>query len=79
MSSFKMYEIVEIDNHSHPRHGTRGVIAGILAADGEIMGYSIRFAEGGEMLDPDDLAPTDESISEADFENGPWPPASLQV
>lgn len=77
MSSLKMYEIVEVRNPSHPRHGTRGVIAGILVADGEIMGCSVRFVEATEMLDPEDLESTDLSMTEADFERGPWPPAAL--
>lgn len=77
MNSLKMYEIVEVHNPSHPRHGTRGVIAGILVADGEMMGCSVRFVEATEMLDPDDLEPTDSRITEEDFERGPWPPAAL--
>lgn len=77
MSSFKMYEIVELQHPTHPRNGTRGVIAGILAADGEIMGYSVRFADDIEMVDPDDLEYTGLSITENDYERGPWPPAAL--
>lgn len=77
MSGFKMYEIVEVFNPSHPRHGSRGVIGGVLLADGEIMGCSVRFADDIEMLDPEDLEQTDESITEQEYERGPWPPAVL--
>jgi hypothetical protein len=77
MSSFKMYEIVEVFNLSHPRHGSRGVIGGVLVADGEIMGCSVRFADDTEMLDPEDLERTDETITDHEYERGPWPPAAL--
>lgn len=76
--SFKMYEIVEVDNPSHPRHGTRGVIGGLLVADGELMGCSVRFIDDTEMLDPEDLESTESSISEEEFERGAWPPAQLK-
>lgn len=76
--NFKMYEIVEVQNPSHPRHGTLGVIAGVLVADGEMMGCTVRFIDDTEMLDPEDLESTESSISEAEFENGPWPPARLK-
>lgn len=77
MNNFKMYEIVEVQNPAHPRDGTRGVIAGILVADGEVMGCSVRFADDVEMLDPEDLEQTSLSITEHDYERGPWPPAEL--
>lgn len=78
MSGFKMYEIVEVQNPSHPRHATRGVIAGVLAADGEVMACSVRFADDTEMVDPEDLLPLNESITEHDFERGAWPPPALR-
>lgn len=77
MISFKMYDVVEVQHPTHPRNGTRGVIGGMLAADGEIMGYSVRFADDMEMVDPDDLEYTGLSITEQDFDHGPWPPAVL--
>ncbi len=77
MIGFKMYEIVEVQHPTHPRNETRGVIAGILAADGEIMGYTVRFADDIEMVDPEDLEPTGLSITEKDYEHGAWPPAAL--
>lgn len=77
MNDFKMYEIVEVRNPAHPRDGTLGVIAGILVADGEVMGCSVRFADDTEMLDPEDLEQTSQSITEQAFERGPWPPAAL--
>ena len=79
MSSFKIYEIVEVMNPSHPHHGTRGVVTGAFVIDGEVMSYSVHFADAIEMVDPEDLEQTDQSISEADYERGPWPPACLSV
>jgi len=77
MISFKMYDIVELDHPTHPRNGTRGVVAGVLAADGEIMAYSVRFADEMEMVDPEDLEPTGLRITEQEFDHAPWPPAAL--
>lgn len=77
MNSFKMYEVVEVVNPGHPRHGTRGVIAGAFVIDGEVMSYSVHFADDIEMVDPEDLEQTNQHISQADYEHGTWPPACL--
>lgn len=75
MSVIQINEIVRVTNPSHDKLGMQGVVRGAFVVDGEILSYAVQFAQDEELIDPEDIEQTGDSISEADFENGLLPPA----
>jgi hypothetical protein len=70
--NIKMYEVIEVTNPLHEKSGLRGIISGMLSVDGEIVSYTVDFAESEELVDPEDVEPTGKGISKAEYENGTW-------
>lgn len=75
MSIIQINEIVRVTNPSHGKAGMQGVVRGAFVVDGEILSYAVQFSQDEELIDPEDIEQTGNSISEADFENGLLPPA----
>lgn len=78
MSAIRLYEVVELANPAHARHGQRGVVNNALVLEDEIVLYGVHFIDDIESVDPDDLVQTGERISEQEYKSGVWPPACLR-
>lgn len=78
MSDIRLYEVVELMNTAHARHGQRGVVNNALVLEDEIVLYGVHFIDEIESVDPDDLVQTGERITEQEYKNGVWPPACLR-
>ncbi|MDQ9169349.1 hypothetical protein Q8A64_02875 [Oxalobacteraceae bacterium R-40] len=74
----RLYEVVELVNVAHARHGQRGIVNNALVLEGEIVLYGVHFIDDIETVDPDDLQQTGERISEQEYKSGAWPPACLR-
>lgn len=77
MSDIKLYEVVEVTNTAHARHGQRGVVNNALVLEGEIVLYGVHFIDEIDTIDPDDLVQTGECLSKQEYDSGIWPPACL--
>jgi hypothetical protein len=77
MSDIRLYDVVEVTNAAHIRHGQRGVINNALVLEGEIVLYGVHFIDEIDTIDPDDLVPTGERLTKQEYDSGAWPPACL--
>jgi hypothetical protein len=77
MSDIRLYDVVEVTNTAHARHGQRGVVNNALVLEGEIVLYGVHFVDEIDTIDPDDLVQTGESLSKQEYGSGAWPPACL--
>jgi hypothetical protein len=77
MSDIRLYDVVELVNVAHARHGQRGVVNNALVLEGEIVLYGVHFIDEIETIDPDDLVQTGERVAEQEYKSGAWPPACL--
>lgn len=73
----RLYEVVELANPAHARHGQRGIVNNALVLEGEIVLYGVHFIDDTDTVDPEDLLQTGERITEQEYKNGAWPPACL--
>jgi hypothetical protein len=79
MSDIRLYDVVEVTNGAHTRHGQRGVVNNALVLEGEIVLYGVHFIDEIDTIDPDDLVPTGKSLTKQEYNGGTWPPACLRA
>lgn len=77
MSDIRLYDVVELVNPAHVRHGQRGVVNNALVLEGEVVLYGVHFIDDTETIDPEDLSPTGDCLTAQEYNNGAWPPAYL--